>query len=789
MVGYLRMHKSQETRDIFIDREAEVLAVYEALDRDRCVLVVGPSGVGKTALARFCAKVDDVFISLFGASTEQEALFRVARKLGMAELPAQAGEAIERIGRVLAALGPITLILDHVDGLDFVPFWMARWLDQAPELRIIGTKQVAAGGVFKRVELECLSAENVDDLALLRADRTLHTEIVESFLAHAEPSTLLWLALMGEVDAVHLRMIVGQDVRESTSGMRDWIDVVGSSVRMPDPVRTVLLVRPETHEACMTLSGRLSQCFEETWLDVESLIGFGNAMAWFDLIRRTCLITGRIAPKSIAPLAVAYVRMCKWSDVGLDDLSGLRRAVVRAESVELSVACMLLDVELGFIGRARGSHVDCLLKLNKSRETASPWVGRALQTAGARLAMHVDAVAAVERFEVLAQTHPVMERLEHLLDLGAARLAAFRVADANDAFQAAMDLTQGLDPRLSVRARLGLAQVSWRLGYTERARAQFDIAMSHLPEGPLAAQTAHDYGVVLHHLGQLDDARRSLLRAWKIWSGLGDEVRLAAYHIRRGLLEMEADDHSLARLNFGSAVEAAKAVGDVHLLTIARACASICIDEFDERAFRAVEENVMVSRDPEAVAAFSVVFGTLVDAEKARMAVEAVERLLGLEDVAVRDICDASINILRGDAPPLANLAPMFRTLVRYTRPSQTQPTNARELLIHNEAHWFALNGEVVELLNRKPLRRILESLLQDWRSGGDGMTVDQVMAAGWPGEIMEARSGANRVYATIRLLRKAGLEDAILNEEGLYRLDPGLSVRVSMVSEAGRAN
>jgi len=95
----------------------------------------------------------------------------------------------------------------------------------------------------------------------------------------------------------------------------------------------------------------------------------------------------------------------------------------------------------------------------------------------------------------------------------------------------------------------------------------------------------------------------------------------------------------------------------------------------------------------------------------------------------------------------------------------------------------------VVELLNRKPLRRILESLLQDWRSGGEGMTVDQVMAAGWPGEIMEARSGANRVYATIRLLRKAGLEDAILNEEGLYRLDPGLSVRVSMVSEAGKAN
>ncbi|MEZ4458504.1 MAG: tetratricopeptide repeat protein [bacterium] len=798
------MRKSQETREIFVGRDAELALARQALESSRVVAITGPFGVGKTALATALANAA-AMIPLFGIRTEQEALFRIARAIGMIDLPAKSDEAIERVGRVLAGSGPMFLVLDHIDELDTAPYWVARWLDAAPELQVITTHQSGRHvGVAPTLALEPLSDTDATAVAsalgsaVVSGNPLLMTvsaaggagdieTIVATACDNAKTHALLWLAVLGEVRWLDFEALVDSDFEADL----EVLAVSDSAnLRMQDGIRELVLQRMGSDDAFESLATRLCACFDEAWLDIDTPEGLNHAIKWFDLTRRVSTVLARYVPDALTPLASVYVRMCKWVVPGVDDLSHFRRAISRSPNIGLSVACMLMDIELGFIGRARSAHVDCLMTMTKLKESEKPeWIGRALQTGGARLAMHVDAKAAVERFEALAQTHPTMSRLEHLLDLGAARLAAFRVADANDAFQAAMDVAEGLDPRFSVRARLGLAQVSWRLGYTERARAQFEIALSQIPDGPLAAQTAHDYGVVLHHLGELSEARANLQRASRIWSTLGDERRLAAYHVRRGVLEMESEQTSLATMHFSSAAESARVSGDAHLMTIARACAAILKGEFDDKVFRSVEENVMVSRDPEAIVALLTVHGVLNDADKARDSLEAVVNLLGLEDVALRDVCDAALNLVRGDAPPLAAMAPMFRVLVRHARPSQPNSSGRRQLVIHAEAHWFTYEGVAVELIHRKPLRRILEALLNDWRAGGDGLTVDQVLVAGWPGEIVEARAGANRVYATVRLLRKAGLEDAIATEEGLYRLDPALDVHVSMQSEVGAAS
>jgi len=54
---------------------------------------------------------------------------------------------------------------------------------------------------------------------------------------------------------------------------------------------------------------------------------------------------------------------------------------------------------------------------------------------------------------------------------------------------------------------------------------------------------------------------------------------------------------------------------------------------------------------------------------------------------------------------------------------------------------------------------------------------LDAVLEAVWPGEKMLAEAANNRVYATVALLRKAGLRDWIESGPDGYRLDPALRV------------
>lgn len=767
------MPKSQETHENFMPEQA--LEVRALLDSARCVAVIGESGAGKTRLAQTVVSDGSttIWVSCYGVHDEQEGLFRVARGIGLVELPVQNDEAIERVGRLLAGLGPVLLVLDHADALEALPFWTVRWLDIATELQLVTTH---------------VSRRLAGPHPVFELPRAPDFSPIPLELDGLWPDAAVWLALLGSVPLSLLATML-----ETHTGLLETklggLNLVGHNVQaveMPDPMRDRVLVQASgvLARACETLCERLARCFDDVWSQMADVGDFERAQAWWLLIRRASRAVAKCHPVAAVRLAAAHVQMAKWGDVGLDDVANARRVLARVQSgkevIEQAVACVVLDIELGFIGRARGLHVDILMKMTQRGNEPSEWVSRAMQVAGARLAMHVDANAAVERLEGLAQTWGTMPRLESLLDLGTARLAAFRVADASDAFQAAMDVAEGLDPRLVIRARLGLAQVSWRMGYTERARAQFEIALAQLPESTHAAQTPYDFGVVLHHLGDMPQARENLVRASRIWAKLGDERRLAAYHVRRGVLEFDHSDQRLARVHFLAAQDSARQAADAHLLTLARACQALMDDAFDEREFRAVEENIMVGRDPEAVVTFATAFGLKTDMARAVEAVESVERLLGLEDLALKDICQAALNTLRGDAPPLGALAPMFRTLVRHARRREVRKVTAQELVIHPQGHWFVYNGQNVDLLNRKPLRRILEALVQDWRSGGDGLTVDEVLAAGWPGELVEARSGANRVYATIRLLRKTGLEDAITNEEGVYRIDPGLQVRVS---------
>ena len=54
---------------------------------------------------------------------------------------------------------------------------------------------------------------------------------------------------------------------------------------------------------------------------------------------------------------------------------------------------------------------------------------------------------------------------------------------------------------------------------------------------------------------------------------------------------------------------------------------------------------------------------------------------------------------------------------------------------------------------------------------------MDALIACGWPGERIVAKSGASRVYVALSTLRKLGLRDLLLSRDDGYLLDAQVGV------------
>lgn len=85
-----------------------------------------------------------------------------------------------------------------------------------------------------------------------------------------------------------------------------------------------------------------------------------------------------------------------------------------------------------------------------------------------------------------------------------------------------------------------------------------------------------------------------------------------------------------------------------------------------------------------------------------------------------------------------------------------------------------------VSLEKRKPVRLLLLRLIDEHaKAPGHPLTVDDLLAAGWPGERVLRDAGASRVYVALGTLRKLGLRDVIISRDGGYLLDPQVKIIV----------
>jgi tetratricopeptide (TPR) repeat protein len=78
---------------------------------------------------------------------------------------------------------------------------------------------------------------------------------------------------------------------------------------------------------------------------------------------------------------------------------------------------------------------------------------------------------------------------------------------------------------------------------------------------------------------------------------------------------------------------------------------------------------------------------------------------------------------------------------------------------------------------SREALRRILERLARARAEDPDcDLAIDDLVAAGWPGERIQARAARNRAHVALSTLRALGLGAALVRTRRGYRLDPRAS-------------
>ncbi|MEQ1503075.1 MAG: winged helix-turn-helix domain-containing protein, partial [Myxococcota bacterium] len=168
----------------FVGREVELDALTSALDRDRCVTVVGPAGAGKTRLVREFVRGRRTgrfaFVAL-GSATRADRIDHDV-SLGVRDTPCEA----EAVGAALADQGPLVLILDECEAVDdLVRPRVIEWLREAPALRIVVTSRRPLGvpgeqrvplGPLAEAQAAALfrdRARRVDPLAVLDDDAAI----------------------------------------------------------------------------------------------------------------------------------------------------------------------------------------------------------------------------------------------------------------------------------------------------------------------------------------------------------------------------------------------------------------------------------------------------------------------------------------------------------------------------------------------------------------------------------------------------------------------------------------
>lgn len=141
----------------------------------------------------------------------------------------------------------------------------------------------------------------------------------------------------------------------------------------------------------------------------------------------------------------------------------------------------------------------------------------------------------------------------------------------------------------------------------------------------------------------------------------------------------------------------------------------------------------------------------------------------------------AAVETLRAGVPvtgtarpvaPGSPFTPLATTAVRPREGALVIAAGARTILLPS--------GDRVDLARHAALRRIVLALASRRRDGiATGLTTDELLACGWPGERVDPFAGSARVRVALSRLRTLGLRDLLVRADDGYVLAPHLAVEI----------
>ena len=784
----------------FIGRAADraILTTTQA-GAARLVCLMGPGGMGKSRLAAevLGGRADVAWCALDHARSAEDLRAGVAACLGVdgarTDLPA-----------VLQATTARVLVLDNVEQVvDAVAAHLPRWLAVAPTLQIWVTSRARLHVAGERVHrLGPLSTDEDGDAARLFVDRGRAQ--MPDFCPDAEARVAIE-QLVAHLDGIPLAI-------ELAAARIAWMSPATLLARLDRRFEVLADQRRDVDARQRTLHGAIAWSWQLlTAEDRAALIRCSACRGWFGLDLGEALLCAE--PDPLARLGA----LIDQSMLRVTDVDGVRRfgffesilAFVRGEAspaalsdAEDAHAGWVLAQGQALLARAHGPDAQAAHQaLRALRDELSAVVERARSPAQildaltclhpvvvshGPLAPQIDALdALMDRLDPARLPQALLLRGQVLRlqgRLAAARedlerAAAIAAHEAGDLATAAARSTAAMEAFAAADDARGLGRASGSLAILAEARGQLDDAQTRYEQALDLLRQAQDLrseAIFLINLADLHlqqdrvaEAEMRHARALILLESLDDRRLQAVLAGNQGAVDQQAGRLDAAIAGRTQAIDGLRLVGDQRLAAVFRGYRGTAHHEADDAAAALADYDAAITA---LQTAGDARFAILFMAHRAALTRDTgrLAQLDGADDpqlaavialhrgeasaTAVRGIDVAFVRRLRGDALP--------------DRPA---------LIISPDADWLQAPGEDGQSIRRRHTLRRLLAAFADAREArpGEGLQMDALIAAGWPGEQILPHAAANRVYVAIATLRKLGLRDVLHSHEDGYLLDP----------------
>lgn len=803
----------------FVGRAQQLEQLDALVAGERLVSVIGPPGIGKSRLAGLVAeRVAErwsggaVACTLTTTTTAEQACAALAAAL---EVPLTSKSTLaaawRRIGNALSARGRTLLLLDDLEQLvAHADTTVGGLLAAAPDTHVLATTRERLR-LHPEVVYELGPLTEAESLALLLARaRGSGARLDEASPALAAiVARLDGLPLALELAAARLRVMSPHALLERlkcqldllTSGMRDGTQrhrslraALNASWLLLSPDQQATLAFLSIFPATFTLEA------------AEAVVALAGATSTIDNIQslvEKCLlrapapgVDGRLSLLgSVAELAREQL-----------EASGQTIAAEARHARWFAAQALSYIEQFDTTGDA-----ESLRWLEAERDNLLASARRALAPGGSGTAIALPSLLALERLAAvrgrLGRSPLLDQALERRDDVGveptlvaAALLARASVRRAEGALEAAVadcleaeaTATVAGDRVLAARAAMARA-----VGFQHAGRSSEAAALLERSRDVFVGFGAHwlagfalgNLALLRQEQGRLDDADHAYLAALQALSDAGHERYRLLFSGFQGSLRWEQGRLEDAQAMLRAAAEGLEAIGDVRFgaLFLAGAAAAAAALGFTAdaahdlaRAQAALEENADSAR----LAAVGILEGVLEiarardlrrtgnDAAAACLVAQARARL---RELAFGATCERSDEV-RLAARVLTRALGEAADLTE--APVPPLPTSST-LAVGAGACFFVTPAGSRADLGRHRAHRLLLARLVEQRVGrpGEPLSVEALIAAGWPGERILPRAAANRVYVALTALRKLGLAGLLVRTRDGYLLDPAVEI------------